>query len=195
MRIVGDPGHGGKDPGAVYAGYQEDDITLGVALRFKNVIRGLGHDVILTRDRDIAIPLQDRVRMIETFNAQAFISIHANASGSGSSANGIETYFRDSLDEPLARCVQQCLATWSGLHDNGIFYDVSRLHKRLAVLNNYRVPSVLVEIGYLSNPENRHYIVENMNTIGECIAHGVDLFACRQEGREKTIWPDGGTNV
>lgn len=189
MKILIDPGHGGDKPGAVYEGEREEDITLAVGLRAANVLRTLGHEVFLTRDRDEDISLSQRLKMIEEFKVDAFISIHANASASGAGANGVETYYRDDRDWPLANCVQQCLTGYSGMKNGGILQDIHRLNKRLTVLNNLQIPSVLTEIGYLSNPENREYITKNMSTIGEVIAHGVDWYSCLKAGKEKEVWP------
>ena len=80
MKILLDPGHGGDDPGAVYGGTEEEDVTLAVGLRCANVLRDLGHDVFLTRDRDIGIPLVERVRLMNEYKCEAFVSIHCNAS-------------------------------------------------------------------------------------------------------------------
>ncbi len=189
MKFLIDPGHGGNQPGAVYAGVEEEDITLAVALRCSNVLRDLGHSVILTRDRDIGVSLTERLKMIDEFKADAFVSIHCNATASGEKAHGVETYYRDDRDWPLANCLQQCYSTFSGGRSVGIFQDIARLHKRLTVLNDLNVPSALIEIGYLSNPDDRAYLIENISTAGELVAHGADWFACLKEGREKTIWP------
>lgn len=189
MRILIDPGHGGDKPGAVYAGTAEEDVTLVVGLRCANVLRGLGHDVFLTRDRDTGVPLVERIRLVNEYKAQVFLSIHCNASPNGEKAHGAETYYRDDEDELLARCVQDALCAHAGMKDNGIFQDQMRLKKRLTVLNNHDLPCALVELGYLSNPSDRSYMTENMSTLGEILAHGVDWYTCIKGGVEKTNWP------
>jgi len=190
MRILIDPGHGGDKPGAVYGGTSEEDVTLAVGLRCTNVLRELGHDVFLTRDRDIGMPLLERVRLMNEYKAQVFLSIHCNASAGGEKAHGAETYYRDDEDELLAKCVQDALTSYAGMKDNGILQDVLRLKKRLTVLNNDKLPCALVEIGYLSNRDDRSYLIENMNTVGEILAHGVDWFTCIKGGVEKMNWPE-----
>jgi N-acetylmuramoyl-L-alanine amidase len=188
MKILIDPGHGGDDPGAVYAGTEEEDVTLAVGLRCANVLRDLGHDVFLTRDRDIGIPLVERVRLMNEYKCEAFVSIHCNAS-TDENAAGIETYYRDAGDKVLAECVQQMLATYTGGINTGAFRDELRLKKRLTVLNNDKVPCALVEMRYISNPEDRAYLVNNINTLGEVIAHGIDWFAHIEAGKVKEVWP------
>ncbi len=190
MKILIDPGHGGDDPGAVYAGMEEEDVTLAVGLRCANVLREvLGHDVFLTRDRDIGIPLVERVRLMNEYKCEAFVSIHCNAATEERVA-GIETYYRDTRDKVLAECVQQMLATYTGGINTGAFRDELRLKKRLAVLNNSdKIPCALVEMRYLSNPGDRSYLINNINTLGEVIAHGIDWYAHIDAGRVKEVWP------
>jgi len=94
-RIVLDPGHGGKDPGGV--GYDkrilEKNVTLEVSRRLARLIRQqLGCEVILTRDKDVFLSLEERTAIANTQNADLFISIHANASRNRR-ARGVETYF------------------------------------------------------------------------------------------------------
>lgn len=93
-RIVVDAGHGGKDPGAIGpSGLKEKNITLALAKLLKTELeRELGCQVILTRDRDVFIPLEERTAIANKVGADLFISIHANASHN-KSAYGVETYY------------------------------------------------------------------------------------------------------
>lgn len=93
-RIVVDAGHGGKDPGAIGpSGVMEKDITLALAKRLAvRLEKELGCQVVLTRDRDIFLPLEERTAIANRVGADLFISIHANASNNRS-AQGIETYY------------------------------------------------------------------------------------------------------
>lgn len=95
-RVVLDPGHGGKDPGAIgLNGLREKDIVLNVAKKVARKISSqLGIEVVLTRKTDIFIPLEERTAIANTKNGDLFISIHANAAKS-SEAQGIETYYLD----------------------------------------------------------------------------------------------------
>jgi N-acetylmuramoyl-L-alanine amidase len=91
--IVVDPGHGGEDPGAIgKSGLQEKNIVLDVGLRLKELLeKRLGKKVIMTRDQDVFIPLQERTEIANRQGADLFLSIHANASPR-KEAKGIETY-------------------------------------------------------------------------------------------------------
>ncbi|RMF48386.1 MAG: N-acetylmuramoyl-L-alanine amidase [Deltaproteobacteria bacterium] len=93
-RIVVDAGHGGKDPGAIGArGTREKDVTLALAKKLARHLRStLGCEVILTRDRDVFIPLEERTAIANRLDADLFISLHANASRNRK-AYGIETYY------------------------------------------------------------------------------------------------------
>ena len=92
-RIVIDAGHGGHDPGAQSTGITESELTLDVALRLSRLLeKQPGVDVVMTRDTDVFIPLEERTAIANREGADLFLSIHANASRS-SAARGVETYF------------------------------------------------------------------------------------------------------
>jgi N-acetylmuramoyl-L-alanine amidase len=93
-KIVIDAGHGGHDPGAVgKGGLYEKDVVLDVALQAKSVLMKQypNYDVVLTRDRDVFIPLDERAAIANRVGADLFVSVHANAS-TNRKARGIETY-------------------------------------------------------------------------------------------------------
>ena len=94
--IVIDPGHGGKDPGAIgYYGLKEKTVVLDIAKRVKKIMKKkTNYKVILTREKDIYLSLEERTAIANTLNADLFISLHANASRRRG-AMGVETYFLD----------------------------------------------------------------------------------------------------
>lgn len=91
--IVLDPGHGGKDPGAIgYSGVYEKNITLAMAKELKSILDKEGrYQVYLTRSTDIFIPLRDRVKIARKHNADLFLSIHAD-SALNRNAKGLSVY-------------------------------------------------------------------------------------------------------
>lgn len=91
--IVIDPGHGGKDPGAIGSrGLTEKEVVLDVSLRLKDLIKKrLKKEVVMTRDRDVFIPLEERTILANEKNADLFISVHANSSPKRHT-QGIEVY-------------------------------------------------------------------------------------------------------
>ncbi|HXH03116.1 MAG TPA: N-acetylmuramoyl-L-alanine amidase, partial [Candidatus Competibacteraceae bacterium] len=86
--IVIDPGHGGKDPGAIGpSGVREKDVVLGIARRLRDLInREPGMRAVMTRDRDTFLPLRERISVARRHKADMFISIHADAVESGDAA-------------------------------------------------------------------------------------------------------------
>ncbi len=102
-KVVIDPGHGGKDPGAIGpSGLKEKDVTLDIALKVREILKNdPSFEIILTRDKDIFIPLNERTEIANRVGADLFISIHANASPN-SYAQGIETYILNWTDDEEA---------------------------------------------------------------------------------------------
>jgi len=92
-KIVIDPGHGGKDPGAIAFGLKEKDIVLKVAKNLAfHLEKDMNAEVILTRDSDMFLPLEERTAIANTNDADLFISLHINAHPSPQ-VKGFETYF------------------------------------------------------------------------------------------------------
>ncbi len=92
-KIIIDPGHGGKDPGAMAFGMKEKDIVLDIAKKLAPILEKELHcQVVLTRDQDIFIPLEERTAIANTQNADLFVSLHINAHPSGK-IRGLETYY------------------------------------------------------------------------------------------------------
>ena len=112
-KIVLDPGHGGKDPGAIgEGGVAEKDIVLSVAKKLAAKLKmAMGIEVVLTRTDDQFIPLEDRTAVANAQNADLFISLHMNASPNGD-AKGVETYYLDNTtDEASMRLAARENAT------------------------------------------------------------------------------------
>ena len=118
-RIVIDAGHGGHDPGAQGSGINESELTLDIALRVQKLLeKQPGIDVVMTRDTDVFIPLQERTAIANREGADLFLSIHANASRS-SAARGIETYFLNFATNPEAEAVaaRENAGSSQGMHN------------------------------------------------------------------------------
>lgn len=104
-RVVIDAGHGGHDPGAHGNGINESELTLDVALRLQKLLQEKeGVEVVMTRDTDVFIPLEERTAIANREGADLFLSIHANASRNPA-ARGIETYFLNFAMNPEAEAV------------------------------------------------------------------------------------------
>ena len=149
--ILIDPGHGGKDPGAMRAGVEEKNITLSVALDLRSRLQALGAKVVLTRDVDTAVPLLERLADSNSLCPDIFLSIHAN-SIKDSRITGIETYYFDARGEKLSVDVLDTLA--GHLHQSARWSHA----RHLRVLDGNRAPAVLAEIGYITNPSSRAHL-------------------------------------
>ncbi len=103
-RIVIDPGHGGRDPGAQARGISEAAITLDIALRLEKLLKAAGLEVVLTRRTDRYVPLEERTEIANRAGGDLFLSIHANASRNPR-AQGVETYVLNFASNPEAEAV------------------------------------------------------------------------------------------
>lgn len=114
-RVVIDPGHGGHDAGAVGpTGLAEKTVTLDIAHRIAPLLaHELGVETLLTRDRDVFVPLEERTARANAFQADLFISVHCNASENGD-ARGVEVFVLDSLKD-TSRAAARVAAIENGL--------------------------------------------------------------------------------
>lgn len=144
--IALDPGHGGKDPGAIgKAGYREKDVTLAVTYYLRQMLLDNGLAVLMARSDDSEILLQPRVDIANNNGADLFVSIHCN-SMEGNTVRGIETYYRTPQSTTFAQTVHKSMIENLGALDRG-----TRV-RNFFVIRKTTMPSVLLEIGYLSNP-------------------------------------------
>ena len=162
-----DPGHGGKDPGAVYYNTNEKDLTMQVYQKLRKELQGLGYTVLSSRDSDVYVDfVTERSKIANNTNSDIFISIHFNASGSpASNRSGIQTYSyeeaagypsrinsywhnhpdRISESNRLAADIHSSLLAETGAKDAGL------LQSSFAVLRETDKPAVLLELGYIDN--------------------------------------------
>ncbi len=194
--VIVDPGHGGKDPGALGAGgkVREKDLNLAAARQLRDILQERGYRVVLTRDRDVYIPLRERVRIGQRAGGDLFVSLHADSAGRAS-ARGLSVY---SLSEKASDNLAARLAEHANKSDIiaginpkaydeevlGVLIDLTRTgtqnqsaqfaeslvghlegkkvrllprpHRQagFAVLKGFDIPSVLIEMGFVSNRED-----------------------------------------
>jgi N-acetylmuramoyl-L-alanine amidase len=104
-RVVIDAGHGGHDPGARANGVSEAELVLDVAQRLAKLLQKQpGVEVVMTRDRDVFIPLEERTAIANREGADLFLSIHANAARN-TRAHGVETYFLNFAPNAAAEAI------------------------------------------------------------------------------------------
>lgn len=147
--VMIDPGHGGPDPGAVgIGGLQEKGVVLDISRQVAGLLQQQGVQAVLTRADDRDLDLEPRVQMAEQTNATVFVSIHANAiSMSRPDVNGLETYYHQSGGQ-LAQTIHQNVLQATGASDRGV------RQARFYVLRKTSMPSVLVEVGFVTGQED-----------------------------------------
>lgn len=171
--IVIDAGHGGHDSGATSGGTKEKDIALAVSKKVEGILKGKGFNVIMTRDDDTYVSLGGRSKMANDANADLFVSIHAN-SFTGEAANGIETLHSGSnSSKKLSQGIQDELIKETGATDRGIKH-----RPNLAVLRGTKMPASLVELGFITNPNERAKLNNNsyQNKLAQAIARGIENY-------------------
>ena len=144
--VVIDPGHGGFDRGGIpHQRVPEKVVALETALRLQKILQRAGLRTIMTRSTDVFVPLPARSAIA---NAQAdaiFVSVHYNASPR-SGARGIETYSEENRGAVLAARIQRHIITRVSTENRGV------RHAEYFVLRKCKLPAVLVECGFLTNP-------------------------------------------
>ena len=169
MKVFLDAGHGGKDPGALGNGLREKDINLSVALKIGDILKNHGVDVGYSRTTDVFVELQDRTTMANNFGADVFVSIHCNAFGD-SSAQGVETYsYPGSMSgRDLAKAIQDSIIA-SGV------YTVNRGIKtaNFAVLRQTNMPAALVELAFITNPQDAGILRNRQDDLALAVARGI----------------------
>ncbi|WP_368657991.1 cell wall-binding repeat-containing protein [Metabacillus halosaccharovorans] len=174
-RIVIDAGHGDQDSGAVGNGIQEKDVVLDVSKRLVNKLKNKDVVPYMTRSEDNFLELEERVEYAKSKNADAFISVHAN-SFTSTSANGTETYWNSmyagSQSKSLATEIQSRLVTRLGTRDRGV------KEANYYVIKNNKMPSVLVELAFISNSSDAKKLKDPSyrDKAAQAIYEGIDNY-------------------
>ena len=193
-RIMLDPGHGGSDPGARGAtGVLEKDVVLAVAQYAAKLLEAAGYEVRLTRPDDRSVSLPERVRLASEWPADLFVSIHLN-SAANTAARGTEVFVLsagdrrstsdrgdgpfpaarpanqfDGANQLLAHALQRRITNSMALEDRGI------RRARFQVLREAVSPAILIEGGFLSNPEEARKLASTdyQQRMAEAIVLGI----------------------
>ena len=167
--VVIDPGHGGSDVGCTRNGLYEKNITLDVSKRTEELLKKMGYDVVMTRDNDKTVSLQERVEISENVSPVIFVSIHVNSSNI-ESPNGIETHYYKDNSLQLAKTVHASMLNNINANNRGLF------KSKFYVINHTTAPAILVEIGFISNSAERAQLVSDSRkqATAKAIAEGID---------------------
>lgn len=183
-RIIIDPGHGGYDNGAQYGGRKEKDDNLQLALELGEALKDEGFDVVFTRTTDVYQSPVEKAQIANRSGADLFISVHRNSSENPNTYNGVQTLlFNDrGLKKEMADNINSELER-VGFQNLGI-----SLRPNLAVLRATRMPSLLVEAGFINSDKDNEIFVNNVPEIAQAIADGVKQTL-------ETIVPNNGYSV
>jgi len=217
--VVIDPGHGGKDMGAASVYGKEKDFTLDVAKKMRDILREQGVYVIMTRDDDVFVELEERARIANRTRNGILVSIHFNATNFNDEANGFEVFCLtpqgapstmdttefsprfdrkapgnqvDNASLALATCLHHSILAHMERKDRGV------KRQRFAVLKLTKIPSVLLECGFLNNrAESRVVATEKWRQrLAYAIVQGLYDFKQMADSRQppKTLADYLGTN-
>lgn len=169
MKICLDCGHGGKDPGAIGNGLKEKDIVLRVGEKVTKILRRHNVEVAHTRTSDVFVELHERARIANNAKVDIFVSLHCNAFSSAS-AQGVEvfSYPSSTKGKMLAKDIlDSIIADKLYTKNRGVKHD------NFAVLRATKMPSALVELGFISNTEDIEIMVNKQDELAAAVAKGI----------------------
>lgn len=175
-KVVIDAGHGGEDVGATGAsGQYEKNFTLSVAKKVAKLLEQNPHiQVYMTRSDDSFISQESRHRpyYANDLNADLFLSVHANTF-TDSSVSGTETFYYHPYSLPFAEIMQKYLVQATGFIDRGV------KKENLFVIKDTTMPAVLLEIGYLTNPqdESQMWTEDFQDRVAASIVDGIKAYS------------------
>lgn len=166
--VVIDAGHGGSDPGAMRNNVLEKKITLEIAQLVAKDLQAQGATVYMTRKDDTFVSLSDRVTISNEKKPDLFVSIHINAS-ENETVHGIETHYYkdDSLD--FAKQIHKSIMSKIDEKNRGV------IKSRFYVVRHTTAPSVLLELGFISNEQERELMQtkKRQEAFAEAITEGI----------------------
>lgn len=184
-KVIIDPGHGGNDAGNLgYSTKQEGstvkvyekDVTLALSKKVSAILsKQPDIDVLLTRNSDDYVSIEDRVKLANDEVADVLLSLHINAEAGGDTATGLETYYKKGATDTsptYAKTVHKAVNSYVSVRDRGVRENIFQ------VLTDTKAPSVLVECGFLTNAEEEKKLLDEAYQIqlAEGIAQGVLSF-------------------
>lgn len=173
--VVIDPGHGGLDTGALRGLTLEKDLTLSIAQKVKEILKEAGmKKVLMTRNEDKTLSLEERVEYANKKDADIYVSIHINASVK-SEIKGIETHYYTQSGYQVAQVIHKELLDNVEAEDRGLF------KSKFYVINHTKAPAVLLELGFISNEQERSSLTseKRQTDSAQAIADGIINYLLR----------------
>ncbi|MES2478537.1 MAG: N-acetylmuramoyl-L-alanine amidase [Bacteroidota bacterium] len=174
--IVIDAAHGGSDNGSVTPNVMEKQITLSIAQKIKALNDDRDIEVVLIRNQDEDMSLEQRNKKIQNLKPSLVISLHANFTNEDITKSGTEIFIskQNKHYDVSSNQAQLLLKVWTGQGKN----DITILDKNLNLLSNANCPAMAIELGYLSNEKDRNYLMSNSGQ--EEITKTINTFLAKQ---------------
>ena len=171
-RVVIDAGHGGYDHGAVYGGYNEKDITLAISKKVNDYLNAAGIQSYLARNEDRFVSLAERVEVSDAIDPKAFVSIHVNALATNPAMDGLQTYYHSKSGYKLATYMHSQLLKNVNMPDRKI------RHANFWVCKYTKAPSVLLELGFMTNVAERNKLASDdyQEDLARAVVKGIMLY-------------------
>lgn len=182
--IIIDPGHGGRDSGAMSytRNLMEKEVTLATGLKVRELLKEKGYNVVMTRDDDTFVPLKKISEIANQANADLFVSIHANGC-TNIDANGTETYYYAPQDNKILFAQEYQRSMLADILQKSLMGKLGRCNrgvkqKNLSVLRETYIPASLVEIAFMTNPEEEKLLASSSfrEKAAEAIAEGIEKY-------------------
>lgn len=183
--VVLDAGHGGNDKGTSYGNIYEKNLTLKIVKYMINGLRYNGCNVLLVRDKDKWVDYKkERAAVANNANADVFVSVHIN-SNVESQYNGVDTYYWNPNTDDKARSVELAKDIQTEILKSDNWKDMKTAKNNLAVLTHTKMPAVLVECGFLSNPSDRNKLMKDktLQNFATNISNGILVFLDEKHGQ------------
>ena len=171
LRVILDAGHGGKDGGTYSGSLIEKNVNLDIVMLMKPLLEAKGVEVVLSRDTDKFLKLEDRTYLANRTGGTLFVSIHCNYYQEGSTISGVECYYYDK-SKKSRKCAETVI---SQLKAGGKLTVRNAKDADYYVLVNTYMPAILVEVGYLSSSTDRQNLGSSQykETMAQELVNGI----------------------
>jgi N-acetylmuramoyl-L-alanine amidase len=170
-----DPGHGGKDPGCNTEKRLEKDDVLKLGLAMRTAMEAQGIKVVMTREDDTFIPLDERCSIANKADATYFISVHRNIFGSDD-VYGDEIWKSSNASEEASALADNVMSALEGVgmqRNRGVREGSQDGNGDYAVLRNTEMCSILMEMGFMQNKKDNKYFDKNVDAYAEAVTQAV----------------------